>query len=370
MTNEEFANYIKENPPGNVYEFEVGDFLKKNNELTGQQFFFSLARKIPNIIAIDDIDVEIFFSKLFQVIELKNNMYYKGEFYSPKKEELIRDESYHFLAKEIYVHYHFSTYSVRVFYGDTVPKEVIEYFKELSKECILDVKMYCNMFLVTEEGGKLSQRSVEIPKEIEIDINANYNDDFQLIHELILKRLSTPEDKGVVLLHGMAGTGKTHYLRYLMGKIKKNFVVIPSAYAHYLGSKEFMTFLLGFKNAILILEDAEEAIRARSQFADSAVTNLLNMSDGLFSDALKIQVILTCNIMSLKEIDSALLRKGRLIARYHFSELEKTKAQKLMYSLGNEITVDKAMTLAEIYNHADLDFSLQEKNQIGFNNER
>jgi len=37
------------------------------------------------------------------------------------------------------------------------------------------------------------------------------------IDKSIRDRLSTENDKGIVLLHGLPGTGKTTYLRHLIG---------------------------------------------------------------------------------------------------------------------------------------------------------
>ncbi|MGO8056094.1 hypothetical protein, partial [Rhizobium leguminosarum] len=60
----------------------------------------------------------------------------------------------------------------------------------------------------------------------------------------------------------------------------------------------------------------------------SSVSNLLNISDGLLADFLNVQLVCTFN-SSLTFIDTALLRKGRLIAKYEFGKLGITKAQLL-----------------------------------------
>jgi predicted AAA+ superfamily ATPase len=43
---------------------------------------------------------------------------------------------------------------------------------------------------------------------------------------VIQQRLRKKEDKGIVLLHGLPGTGKTTYLRYLIGRIKKRVLFV------------------------------------------------------------------------------------------------------------------------------------------------
>jgi len=42
-----------------------------------------------------------------------------------------------------------------------------------------------------------------------LSIEDNYNDDFLPVHQTILDRLRKKNDKGLVLLHGKPGTGKT-----------------------------------------------------------------------------------------------------------------------------------------------------------------
>lgn len=57
----------------------------------------------------------------------------------------------------------------------------------------------------------------------ELDLNLYYNDDFIEVDAKIQERLLKEQDKGIVLLHGLPGTGKTTYLRYLIGKVRKKF---------------------------------------------------------------------------------------------------------------------------------------------------
>ena len=41
------------------------------------------------------------------------------------------------------------------------------------------------------------------------------------VHQTIVNRLSKKNDKGIVLLHGKSGTGKTFYIRYLISTLNK-----------------------------------------------------------------------------------------------------------------------------------------------------
>jgi ATP-dependent 26S proteasome regulatory subunit len=80
---------------------------------------------------------------------------------------------------------------------------------------------------------------------------------------------------------------------------------------------EFIDLLIDNPNAVVIIEDAENIMMDRKYNSDSSVSNLLNLSDGLLSDCLSVQIICTFN-NSINLIDAALMRKGRLIAKYEF----------------------------------------------------
>ena len=98
----------------------------------------------------------------------------------------------------------------------------------------------------------------------------------------------------------------------------------------------------------------------------SPVSAVLNITDGLLSDCLNIQIICSFNT-DISKVDNALLRKGRLIAKYEFSELALEKSQRLAYKLGLDAHINSPMTLADIYNMYDQNFQKPKvKSKIGF----
>jgi hypothetical protein len=107
--------------------------------------------------------------------------------------------------------------------------------------------------------------------------------------------------------------------------------------------------LIANPNTVLIIEDAENVIKDRKYNSSSSVSNLLNISDGLLADFLNVQLICTFN-SPLTAVDSALTRKGRLIAKYEFGKLGIEKAQKLSDHLGLKQSITHPMTVAEIAN--------------------
>jgi ATP-dependent 26S proteasome regulatory subunit len=78
-----------------------------------------------------------------------------------------------------------------------------------------------------------------------------------------------------------------------------------------------------------------------------------------------VQIICTFN-STVNMIDQALMRKGRLIAKYEFGKLNKSKSEKLSKHLGFKTSIIQAMTIAEIANQDDKDYDMKRIEVVGF----
>ncbi len=221
--------------------------------------------------------------------------------------------------------------------------------------------------LIVQNSYGMYLKEMEI-KRTKLDLDLWYEDDFKAVDDIIRKRLNQKKDKGIVLLHGLPGTGKTTYLRYLIGKIKKRVLFLSPNVAGNLMNPDFIDLLIDNPNTVLIIEDAENIIMDRRTNSSSAVSNLLNISDGLLADFLNVQIICTFN-SSLTMIDNALMRKGRLIAKYEFGKLSAAKAQKLSNHLGFDKCIEVPMTVAEITNQHEQNFETKQVQILGFRRE-
>ncbi len=236
--------------------------------------------------------------------------------------------------------------------------------KEVSRFKRREKKKEFEINLVGRDSYGFELKSMEI-KKTKLKLALYYEDDFLEVDRIIQSRLAKKEDKGIVLLHGLPGTGKTTYLRYLIGRLKKKVLFLSPAIAGNIMNPDFMELLIDNPSCVLIIEDAENIIMDRRMSNDSSVSNLLNISDGLLADFLNVQVICTFN-HPLSMVDNALMRKGRLIAKYEFGELSVAKGQKLSDHLGFDTTITRPMTIAEIANQHEKEPQKEKVEVIGF----
>jgi len=186
-------------------------------------------------------------------------------------------------------------------------------------------------------------------KEFDIPLELNYGESFVDKYVDIVDKLRNNKH-GLFLFHGDPGCGKTMLLRKLVSELAedKTIIYVPSYFMFDIANPELISFISKFRNSILLLEDAESILTSGQNERNQAVSNILNISDGLLNDHMDMQIIATFNV-TRKVIDSALLRKGRLMVEYKFKKLTAIQSTKLSSYIGLNKTYTSPMTLAEIY---------------------
>ncbi len=334
----------------------------EHNYLDSRAFYLYRFKTVPCATIVDDVDV----TKAFQYIQQNygNSIQdiYQSCYYNRQNNKQEFNKTVFVLNNKVIIE--LASCYVRILYpghnygvADRLLKVLSEFKMPEKKE---DFEI--NIITLSRDGLELKQLEI---KPTTLDIGLYYNDDFKDVDAVIRNRLNQQNDKGIILLHGLPGTGKTTYLRHLIGSLKKRVLFVSPSVAGNLMNPEFIDLLIDNPNAVVIIEDAENIMMDRKYNSDSSVSNLLNLSDGLLSDCLSVQIICTFN-SSLNMIDSALMRKGRLIARYEFGKLEKAKAQVLSQQLGFKSVIDQSMTIAEIANQDDKEYEAKRKEVVGF----
>lgn len=254
-----------------------------------------------------------------------------------------------------------------LYYQNTHPKakENVELFFSEYIEKYISKESKISILIKNRSGLDLKTHTIN---PYRIDFETMYNDDFLEVHNRV-KHAITDQNKGVVLFHGIAGSGKTNYIKWLTSQIpNKKFVFVPTTMIGSLTDPSFIDLLIENKNSVLVLEDCENYIAERTAINSNTdvVSSILNIADGILSDVLECQLICTFN-SDISKIDSALLRKGRLIAEYKFRELSVEKCRKFLQSIGKSIDVDKPYSLAELTNFDTKEIKdFSEKTKIGF----
>lgn len=267
-------------------------------------------------------------------------------------------------------------------------EELPKHIRDIVESCILATKKFPTVSIISRDQGGFFLNEVKINTNISHELDSHYGTGFSKFHDLLINKL-VDTNKGLTLLHGEPGTGKSSYIRKLiydlMEKTNKKILIIPNNLISCLLDPEFNTFLLESveteeyeefesdfleeeqeesdkisKGMIMILEDAESVLLKRDTFGDSQGTsNILNMTSGLLNDIFGIQIIATYNTDD-KNIDPAIQRSQRMVAKRIFKKLnlEDSKNLGLHIGLDEEVIereITKEMTVAEVYSLIEKD---------------
>ncbi|MCC8360670.1 AAA family ATPase [Salinimicrobium sediminilitoris] len=306
-----------------------------------------------------DLDLEKFYSEFAKVFEDKILGYHVKK---DSSEEEWKSDFIYVLKNELMVSKEGE--EVTVFFSKEHCKllqEVIDFTTDKRKK--EEDKAHINLIIMKPHG--LDNRKIDFAKP-ELHLKKIYNDGFEVFHAKMLNILQEQNRSGLHLLYGKPGTGKSTYIRYLCGQIKKDIIFLPGQMAQNLDNIAMTRYLMDNANCILVIEDAEELIVSRDQQRNSNLAMILNITDGILGESLGIQIIATFNT-DVKNIDPALKRKGRLRSAFEFKALSPEKANVLLREQHTGYATEEEMTLAEIYNISEEEqYKNPEHKAVGF----
>lgn len=173
------------------------------------------------------------------------------------------------------------------------------------------------------------------------DIKKNYNDDipYERMNEII-----RADKAGLIMMSGEPGTGKTSLIKSLINDNRNvDFIFVDASVCQSISDGMFLDLLQERGGSVLVFEDCEKLLLSRDEVMNESIGTILNLTDGIIAESMKIKFICTFNCDESK-IDPAMLRKGRLSMRYDFKKLSLEKTKAIYPSATTE------MTLADAYN--------------------
>lgn len=326
------------------------------------KLYFAYFEEVPNLLLVQNVHTEAIKKMIYS--EMKNEII--GENYYQEYDGKTKKNQYndHFILFKNGLFLNFYENNIYILFQ--LKEEELAIKLQQRFITFIKRKKRTKEISLIVGGNRLYTKEINIKKP-NVNIDLHYNDDFKEVHKTVLKTLKKSSTKGLYLFHGTPGTGKSTYIKHLILQLNKKVIFLSPKIAANLDNMSFTEFLIDNPNIVLVIEDAEDLIVSRDSNQNSQLSFLLNLTDGLIADSLGIQIIATFNT-DLKNIDKALLRKGRLTAIYEFEALQFTKANKLLNHLNiNNFETMKPMTLADIFNYKENNFNLKkEKIKIGF----
>jgi hypothetical protein len=196
-------------------------------------------------------------------------------------------------------------------------------------------------------------------------VSGNYGEEAVAGMEGLFQLEDCPPER-MILWHGPSGTGKTHALRALAREWSPwcdiAFISDPEEFIGGTGrySPTYLFAVANFqgghravdaanRSTLIVLEDAGELMtgEARKE-AGQGLSRLLNVTDGLLGQGLKVMVLITTN-EPIGTLHPAVTRPGRCLAEIEFGPLSVDQANEWLRLNDSEATVDAPTTLATLY---------------------
>jgi len=288
----------------------------------------------PNRILIHNTYSSKLFNKAINDLILDKNVF--TEVIPDSEELIINDKMFVKLDEDCYLSYIVADRnmdnsfidSITFYYNNGYDK--VQDFVELLNECVLD---FCE-----DDSNKLntiglSQNGLELEPvnfhNIDLEnIEMFYNEQTFKSVEKAIKKIKKA-DKGLTVLYGDRGTGKTSIINHLATKLDRIIMFIPNnMIEHTINNPDFRRFIKKYERPIIVLDDCEMLFNEMYK-SNPISNNLLQMVDGFLSDTMNVNIIALFNTDNEDDIDESLLDCNNLIDVIEFELLSTEESNEL-----------------------------------------
>ena len=221
------------------------------------------------------------------------------------------------------------------------------------------VEQKFNVLTLTPEGLQLE------PIDL---LNADYENIELYFNKDVIKKsnklikIIRKKHKGLSIIHGERGVGKTTLINHMLSKIDKLSIFIPANMIDIITTNEFKNFIRKHKKSIIIIDDCEIYFSNSYSKSNILTNNILQMVDGITSDMDNLHIITVLNTDNINDVDSVLLECNNFIDVMLVDRLIDSKSNELCEYLKQKNKI-KNPRLIDILKNKKEDFDIV---KIGF----
>ena len=275
----------------------------------------------------------------------------------PSEGTSIVNEKY--LAKvtdEIYISYTHIDKSVETSYISSV----IFYYTITSSSSIEEIMMDLDGFILDQDGinklnivtntqNGLVLEPLDMYESDYENIEYYYNNSTIKAYKKLVKKISKTT-KGLGIIYGKRGSGKTSLLYKIASSCEKTSIFIPiSMIDSTINNPEFFGILKEY-NPLIIIDDCEILFDNIYTKSNATYANILQIIDGFYSDTIDTHVLLSFNTDVEDDIDSDILSANNLLKIIKVNPLKSDKANELCKFLDIKQEIEADTLLIDILN--------------------
>lgn len=258
----------------------------------------------------------------------------KKYFAQRKMQYFIFNQSFFAADGDVFIHGGFgredndSVFQIELQGDETVFPEIIKYFSEI---VIVPNKKANVQWFYRGAQGRIESKNIRFDDRVKeaLDIFYPYLP-FQSVTEMLESYMNS--DSSVMILTGVAGSGKTSLTRHLIKKYNLNaYVTFDESIINE--DAFFVDFLTDENAHVVVVEDADHLLASRENEHNAIMAKFLNVSDGLIQHQNK-KIIFSTNFTNINKIDPALVRPGRCFGVFNFRELTMKEANVIREHFG------------------------------------